>query len=150
MEEGGNCQLMKYHAVANLLFTSLVATKIWYFKNKMGKNVRPPHLPRCSAPTHEDRGCLPLSYRFQSEVKNGEVHFSSFRGTVRPNFAVSFLTNRLISLLLFTLNICTGNSEKEWRMVSVRLLLVGPVGSENVIPFSSGIPTGIMAAPGMQ
>ena len=35
-------------------------------------------------------------------------------------------------------------------MVSVRLLLVGPVGSENVIPFSSGIPTGIMAAPGMQ
>ena len=27
-------------------------------------------------------------------------------------------------------------------MVSVRLLLVGPVGSENVIPFSSGIPTG--------
>ena len=61
--------LMKYHAVTKLLFTSLVATKIWYFKNKMGKNVRPPHLPRCSAPTHEDRGCLPLSHRFQSKME---------------------------------------------------------------------------------
>ena len=32
-------------------------------------------------------------------------------------------------------------------MVGVRLLLVGPVGSEKVVPFSSGVPTDIMAVP---
>ena len=49
----------------------------------------------------------------------------------------SILTNRFVSLLFFTY---VGNSEKEQKMVrAIRFLLVGPVLSKNVVPFSEGI-----------
>lgn len=69
------------------------------------------------------------------------VHFFPWDRSNR-NLLLHFLTNRLITLLLFN---SEGNLEKDGlKLARARFHLVGQVWSTNVLPFSWVIPTGLL------
>ena len=133
----------------NTPFTSLAATvpksdnsKACLFielKIKKTGNSPWPHLPCYCVSTCKDRGCFPLcqckdSCNFGWFLLTSIFGIPSGVGPVIPVnqnlLTVSFLTNRfIIAVLLLTY---VANSEKEYKLVTARLLLVSRVSSDSI------------------